>query len=79
MDVRAGLYVRSAVPYRNRVRLDPDDGELTTSFVIGRRTSIAVYRETPLGIDTPPWQVVVLIGAPDHLVSAVAPTSTSSR
>ena len=70
MDVRAGLYVRSAVPYRNRVRLDPDDGELTTSFVIGRRTSVAVYRETPLGIDMPPWQVVVLIGAPRGGLSA---------
>jgi hypothetical protein len=63
-DVRAGLYLRSAVPYRTRVILDPDDGELTTSFVIGRRTSVAVYRETPHGIDMPPWQVVVLIGAP---------------
>jgi hypothetical protein len=79
MDVRAGLYLRSAVPYRTRVVLDPDDGELTTSFVIGCRTSVAVYRETPLWTDTPPWQVVVLIGAPDHLVSAVAPTSTSPR
>ena len=77
MDVRAGLYVRSAVPYRTRVVLDPDDGELTTSFVIGRRTSIAVYRETPLGIDMPPWQVVVLIGAPDCSVSATAPTSAA--
>jgi hypothetical protein len=47
MDVRAGLYLRSAVPYRTRVRLDPDDGELITSFVTGRRTSVAVYRETP--------------------------------
>jgi hypothetical protein len=62
MDVRAGLYLRSAVPYRTRVVLDPDDGELTTSIIIGRRTSIAVYRKTPLGIDMPPWQVVVLIG-----------------
>jgi hypothetical protein len=62
MDVRAGLYLRSTVPYRTRVVLDPDDGELTTSFVTSRRTSVAVYRETPLGIDGPPWQVMVLIG-----------------
>ena len=61
IDVRAGLYLRSAVPYRTRVTLDPDDGELTTSFIIGRRTSVAVYREMPQWIDGPPWQVVVLI------------------
>jgi hypothetical protein len=61
MDVRAGLYLRSAVPYRTRVILDPDDGELTTSFIIGRRGSVAVYRETPQWIDRSPWQVVMLI------------------
>jgi hypothetical protein len=64
MDVRAGLYLRSAVPYRSRIVLDPDDGELTTSITIGHRTSVAVYGETPLWINQPPWQVVVLIGAP---------------
>jgi hypothetical protein len=61
MDVRAGLYLRSAVPYRLRVLLDPDDGQLATSVVLGRRASVAVYRETPQWIDTSPWQVVVVI------------------
>jgi hypothetical protein len=60
-DVRAGLYVRSAVPYRLRVLLDPDDGNLATSVVLGRRASVAVYRETPRWIDTPPSQVVVVV------------------
>jgi hypothetical protein len=70
MDVRAGLYLRSAVPYRTRIVLDPEDGELTTSITIGPRTSVAVYRETPLWINQPPWQVVVLIGAPRGNLSA---------
>jgi hypothetical protein len=62
MDVRGGLYVRSAVPYRIRMVLDPDEGELTTRIVLNRRASLAAYRETPRWIDTPPWQVVVVIG-----------------
>jgi hypothetical protein len=63
MDVRAGLYVRSAVPYRLRIRLDPDDGELATSVVLGRRASVAVFRETPRGIEqrSTPWQVLVVV------------------
>jgi hypothetical protein len=64
VDVRAGLYVRSVVPYRIRMVLDPDDGELTTRILLGRRVSVAVYRETPLWVEGPPWQVVVLAGAP---------------
>jgi hypothetical protein len=35
-----------------------------------RRTSVAVYRETPLWIDQPPWQVVVLVGASRGNLSA---------
>jgi hypothetical protein len=61
LDVRAGLYVRSAVPYRLRVLLDPDDGKLATSVVLGRRASVAVYGETPRWIGTLPWQVVVVV------------------
>jgi len=64
MDVRAGLYVRSAVPYRTRMILDPDHGELTTRIVLGRRGAIAVYRETPRGVDGPAWQVLVVMGTP---------------
>jgi hypothetical protein len=60
MDVRAGLYVRSVVPYRLRVLLDRDDGRLATSVVLGRRASVAIYREAPR-IDTPAWQVVVVV------------------
>jgi hypothetical protein len=58
-NVRAGLYVRSAVPYRTRVLLD---GELTTRLVLGQRASVRVYGETPRGVEMPPWQVVVKIG-----------------
>jgi hypothetical protein len=38
-----------------------------------------MYRETPLWIDQPPWQVVVLIGAPDQFLSAVPQASISRR
>jgi hypothetical protein len=63
IDIRAGLYVRSAVPYRTRMILDPDNGELMTRIILGQRESIAVYRETPLWVEEAPWQVVMLIGA----------------
>lgn len=70
MDVRAGLYLRSAVPYRTRLDLDPQENELTTSIVLDRRTSVAVYRETPRWVDAPPWQVVVVIGTAGTLTTA---------
>jgi hypothetical protein len=64
-DVRAGLYLRSAVAYRTRIVLDPDERDMTTSIVLSRRTSVSVYRETPRWIDGgSPWQVVVVIQAP---------------
>jgi hypothetical protein len=68
MDVRAGLYLRSADPYRTRVVLKPHDGEVTT---------VAVYRETPLGYDGPPWQVVVVIAAPPGAVGVTDPRPTT--
>jgi hypothetical protein len=61
MDVRAGLYVRSAVPYRLRALVNRDDGQLATSVVLGRRASVTVYRETPLWVDRRAWQVVVVV------------------
>jgi hypothetical protein len=70
MDVRAGLYLRSAVPYRTRILLDPADGSVTTRILFGRRTSVHVYRETPRWVDGPPWQVIVVGGAPRGGVSA---------
>jgi len=70
MDVRAGLYLRSAVPYRTRLDLDPEENELTTSIVLDRRTSVAVYRETPWWVDAPPWQVVVVVGTAGTLTTA---------
>jgi hypothetical protein len=65
MDVRAGLYLRSGVPYRTRIVLDPNERDVTTSIVLSRRTSVSVYREAPRWIEgAPPWQVVVVVEAP---------------
>jgi hypothetical protein len=61
VDVRAGVYVRSAVPHRLRVVVDQHDGTLATSVVLGRRASVAVYRETPRWVDGRAWQVVVVV------------------
>jgi hypothetical protein len=61
VDVRCGVYVRSAVPHRLRVLVNRDDGSLTTSVVLGRRASMAVYREAPRWVDRRAWQVVVVV------------------
>jgi hypothetical protein len=60
-DVRAGLYVRSAVPYRTRMLLDPEGGQPTTRIILDWRASLAVYRETPRCVETLPWHVVLIV------------------